>query len=108
MENLVNPLIIYDSRMPEKAITSLKNYGKLLPFLTKDITYEAIAGHSDVFFCIIDDKLIAAPNIPEPYIRKISSRCSLEIIKGKTAVGYKKENSTCYNAVVTNEWIIHH
>ena len=94
--------------MPEKAVYSLRNYGELLPFITDGITYEAIAGHPDIFFCPMDNKLIAAPNVPESYIRKISGLCSSEIIKGATPAGREKEDSTCYNAVVTGDLIIHH
>jgi hypothetical protein len=104
----MKPLIIHDARMPEKAIAALENYGELLPFITDGITCEAIAGHPDIFFCQIDNKLIVAPNVPEPYICKISELCSCEIIKGVMPAGCKKEDSTCYNAVITDEWIIHH
>ena len=104
----MKPLIIHNARMPEEAVASLSNYGELLPFMTKGLTYAAIAGHPDIFFCPIDDKLIVAPNVPETYIRKISEACSREIIKGATPTGCKKENAACYNAAITGEWIIHH
>jgi len=99
-------IIIHDSRLPSKAMTNLKKYGDCLSFYTENITQNAIAGHPDIFFCPVDEKMIVAPNIPAVYIDYLLKN-NVTFITGKTIVGNLKQNTTPYNAVVTDKYVIH-
>ncbi len=99
-------LIIHDARMPEPIIQTLRLSGQCIAFISKQITYEAIAGHPDIFFCQTEDALIVAPNTPQHYIQKLKAY-PINIIEGNTAVGKNIHEATAYNAVVTDKYIIH-
>ena len=99
-------IIVHDKRLPKEAIATLHQYGECLPFYTENRTYEKIAGHPDIFICPIGDKIIVAPNTPQEFITALLS-VGLTLEKGTTAVGEKKQNSTAYNVVVADNYIIH-
>ena len=60
-------LILLDRKMPETAKEKLATYGEIVEFASKGITYEAISGHPDIFFCPTPAGLIVAPNLPQEY-----------------------------------------
>ena len=99
-------IIIHDKRLPQEAIARLQQYGQSLPFYTENITYEEIAGHPDIFFFPLENTIIIAPNTPSQYIDFLQER-GIILIQGSTSVGAKKENLTCYNAVLSDNYIIH-
>jgi hypothetical protein len=99
-------LFIADKRLPQEAKKNLKNFGNILELYVSGVTYEAIAGHPDIFFCRAGAKLITAPNLPEEY-RGILSMNNIEILNGKTNVGKKYPLSAVYNAVVTENYLLH-
>lgn len=99
-------LIIHDARIPQEAIDKLRTFGTCLPFLTKGITYEPIAGHPDIFICPVEKDLVIAPNLPSTY-KEYLQTSGHSILEGKTAVGKEKENSTQYNVVVTDKYVVH-
>lgn len=99
-------LIIIDKRIPEPAKQRLKKYGRLLELETKGITYQAISGHPDIFFTLMEKKLIVAPNIPDNYLRELK-KSNVDFEMGYGAVGKRYPQSAAYNAVVTDQWIVH-
>ena len=99
-------LIIIDYRIPEDAKKTLASFGELLELNTEGITYRAISGHPDIFFCKSPDKLIVAPNLPEHYVEKLTKR-SILYIKGELPVGSDYPASSRYNAVATEKYLIH-
>ena len=99
-------IIIHDKRLPKEAVATLHQYGDCVPFYSENITYEEIAGHPDIFICPMGDKIIVAPNTPQALTTRLQS-AGLTLEKGKIDVGKKKQNSTCYNVVVTDRYIIH-
>ena len=99
-------IIIHDSRLPPEAINNLQKHGERLPFFTENITQNAIAGHPDIFFCPIDEKMIVAPNIPAVYMDFLHKH-KVDFIAGKTIVGNRKQNTMPYNAVITDKYVIH-
>jgi hypothetical protein len=99
-------LFIADKRIPEEALHNLKTYGDVLELYVPGVTYEAIAGHPDIFFCKVGSKLISAPNLPGKYIDTLSKN-KIDFIIGKTNVGAKYPASAVYNAVVTGKYLIH-
>jgi hypothetical protein len=100
-------IIIHDKRLPKEAIEKLNEYGDCLPFLSENITCQEIAGHPDIFFFPTEEFTIVAPNTPQYFINYMKTK-GLPLITGTTPVGNLKENSTCYNVVMTEKYLIHH
>lgn len=99
-------LIIGDARLPAEAIKNLAAFGTFVPFATRSITYEAVAGHPDLFFCQQQQQVVVAPNVPEQYLT-ILQEYDISFIKGNLSVGKLYPQTSRYNAVVTNNLLIH-
>ncbi len=98
-------LILCDGKMPETAKVKLVAYGEIVKFATEGITYEAISGHPDIFFCPSPAGLIVAPNIPEKYF-KILNEKGIRYTIGRLPVGIQYPDSARYNTLVTKKFII--
>ena len=96
-----SPIAIIDARSPQHAFETLAKRFKAIPFLAENTTYAAIAGHPDVFISQGDTTVIA-PNTPENVRKHIPS-----FIVGTTPVGSSLQDSTPYNCVITETYIIH-
>ncbi|MCF8296239.1 MAG: hypothetical protein K9J13_01725 [Saprospiraceae bacterium] len=99
-------IIIADKKIPEEAKISLSNFGELIELSTSNITYEAISGHSDVFFCKTKNNLIVAPNLPKNYLQILKER-KIPFAFGNENVQSKYPTTALYNAVVTENYLIH-
>ncbi len=77
-----------------------------MPFETNGITYPVISNHPDVFLCYTKNQLIIAPNTPHAFKQKLIAN-GVNFIEGSTNVGNKYPNTALYNAVVTDDFIIH-
>lgn len=99
-------IIIHDKRLPEEAINKLNEYGECLSFYSEDITYQEIAGHPDIFFFPTKDLVIVAPNTPQYFINYLENK-GIILKFGNNSVGNQKENSTHYNVVMTENYIVH-
>lgn len=56
--------LLIDSRIRKEENEYLSQYFNIIKIpLSKDV-YEEISGHSDIFYCKIQDKIICAPNAP--------------------------------------------
>jgi len=95
-------LILLDRKMPETAKKKLASYGEIVEFATKDITYEAISGHPDIFFCPTPAGLIVAPNLPEEYF-SILDQNHITYLKGFLPVGKEYPETARYNSLVTDK-----
>jgi len=91
--------------MPGAAKEKLAAYGNIVEFATEGITYEAISGHPDIFFCPSPGGLIVAPNLPEEYFR-ILDQNSIHFYKGSLPVGREYPETARYNSLVTDKFII--
>lgn len=100
-------LILADSKMPDAAKCKLSAYGDILEFSTEGITYDAISGHPDIFFCPTPAGLIVAPNLPEKYF-SILQQNHIHYIVGELPVGRTYPASARYNTLVTETYIITH
>lgn len=98
--------IIANKQIPKQANKILENYGQLILLETSDITYEAISGHPDIFFCKINDHLIIAPNLPESY-KKTLQELNISYVEGEEPVGKKYPESAKYNVVTTEKYLMH-
>jgi hypothetical protein len=99
-------LIIIDDRISPEAKNKLFAYGELMELKTDGITYPAISGHPDIFFCQGPGYLIVAPNLPEQYLASLWSH-GIEFISGELPVGREYPASAHYNAVATDSFLIH-
>ena len=95
------PIAIIDARSPKHAFETLAKRFSVVPFLSENCTYAAIAGHPDVFISQGDTTIIA-PNTPENVRKHIPS-----FQVGTMPVGISLQESTPYNCVITETYIIH-
>ena len=98
--------IIADNRIPPQAKEKLSEYGEIINFSTKGITYEAISGHPDIFFCQVNNKLIVAANLPDLYKNTLPKN-SIPFIEGELHIEKKYPGTSRYNVVATNNYLIH-
>lgn len=54
--------LIIDSRIREEEYKYLNSYFNIIKLPLSDDVYEEISGHSDIFYCKINNQIIAAPN----------------------------------------------
>jgi len=99
-------LIIIDRKISQEVKEKLASYGELIELATDGITYPAISGHPDIFFCQSEDKLIVAPNLPKHYFDKLDEH-HIDYIIGEFPVGDEYPASARYNAVTTKNHLIH-
>jgi hypothetical protein len=99
-------LILADKRIPKQALVHLKKHGEALEFETSTITYQAISGHPDIFFCQTENELVVAPNLPENMKQKLV-QSAISFREGKGRVGSKYPQTAAYNCVVTEKFLIH-
>lgn len=95
------PIAIIDARSPIQALENLSKQFEVVPFFSENCTYEAVAGHPDVFISQ-GDTTVVAPNTPENILKHLP-----QFQFGKTPVGSSLQDSTPYNCVVTETYIIH-
>lgn len=98
-------VILANKNIPKQALQTLSGYGELLLFETKAITYQAISGHPDVFFCFNKDTLVSAPNVPDDFTCKLS-KLNIHLEEGYEPVGIKYPDTARYNCVVTDDFLI--
>lgn len=98
-------LILLDRKMPETAKEKLAAYGQIVEFATDGITYEAISGHPDIFFCPTPAGLIVAPNLPQEYFSILDQK-HIPYLKGSLPVGKEYPETACFNSLVTGKFII--
>jgi len=99
-------LIIIDKKLAANSKIVLSSYGELMELETEGITYPAISGHPDIFFCQAPGKLFVAPNLPQRYFDQLEEH-RIDFITGKLPVGPEYPASARYNAVATENYLIH-
>ncbi|MEN8137003.1 MAG: DUF6873 family GME fold protein [Bacteroidota bacterium] len=97
---------IIDSRAPKKAIEKLKEEFDVFEFKSSGITYEQVSGHPDIFICQDGENLIIAPNSPKELIKFLEFH-NVKYSFGEKEVGIELNNSTQYNCIATNNYLIH-
>ena len=99
-------MIIANNWIPEQAKEKLLGLGNVIFLETEGITYKAISGHPDIFFCNTKEGLIVAPNLPAKF-REELNHYPISFIEGKKPVGKDYPRTAFYNAVVTENYLIH-
>ncbi len=100
-------LILADARMPREALARLAQYGELITVASQGITYQAISGHPDIFFCQTPQGLVYAPNTPATIIDKLQQK-NIPLVKGHHRVGVKYPETARYNAFLNEHYFVHH
>ena len=98
--------IIVDKRIPFEAKIKLKKFGEVLFFETSGITYPAISGHPDIFFCKTENELVIAPNTPGKTIEQLKVS-NISFVTGKKIVGTQYPQTAYYNALITDRYLVH-
>lgn len=98
--------ILTDRRIPAAVKSHLKKYGELLFVESNDIVYPAISGHPDIFVCQTKNGLFIAPNTPGKLKDQLREK-HIRFVEGKATIGQKYPQTAPYNAVVTNQLLIH-
>ena len=89
--------LLIDSRVRKIEYEYLSRYFDVIKLPLSDDVYEEISGHSDIFYCKLQNKIICAPNAP--IIEK-------EFIGGKNLVGRTYPYDVSYNACQIGDFII--
>ena len=97
---------IVDARVPGKAKDALREEFELVDFRSKDIVYEAISGHPDVFIHQVNKKLLVATNLPKKYFNWLKDN-DLNYRVGKMKVGKKYPDTAHYNVASGDGIFIH-
>jgi hypothetical protein len=98
--------IIADKRVPFEAKIKLEKFGEVLFLETNGITYPAISGHPDIFFCKTENGLVIAPNTPNETIEQLKVS-NISFVTGKKIVGAQYPQTAYYNALITDHFLIH-
>lgn len=56
--------LLIDSRIRKEEYDYLTRYFYVIKIPLSNDVYEQISGHSDIFYCKINNKIICAPNAP--------------------------------------------
>ncbi len=99
-------MFIVDKKIPDDAKKCLRDFGDLIELETSGITYDAISGHPDIFFCPVPGGVVVAPGIPEQILDQLKSH-GVNTIPGSERPGSAYPKSAIYNALVTDQYLIH-
>ncbi len=99
-------MFIVDKKIPDEAKKCLHDFGDLIELETSGITYDAISGHPDIFFCPVPGGVVVAPGIPEQILDQLKS-FGVNIIPGSERPGSAYPKSAIFNALVTDQYLIH-
>lgn len=99
-------MIFCDERLPHPAKTRLADFGELIEIHTKNITYDAISGHPDIFCCPIGDVIVISPTLPSKYTDLLDIN-GINWLYGSRPNTFNYPDSARYNAVVTDNLLIH-
>jgi hypothetical protein len=102
----VKPLILCDKRLPSPAKVRLADFGEVIELSSENITYPAISGHPDVFCCPLGEILVVSPTLSTEYT-EIFNVNAIKWVYGAKANGFTYPDSAFYNAVVTDNLLIH-
>jgi hypothetical protein len=100
-------VIIADQRIPEQARSNLEQFGEVLFLTSSKVTYPAISCHPDIFLFKTNYRLVVAPNTPKEFLELII-QIKLPFTKGQKYIGLEYPETSHYNAVETDKYLIHH
>lgn len=100
-------LAIIDYRSSKIAIENLAKFAnEILLFKSKNITYESISCHPDIFIYQDSENFIIAPNSPVELFNFLK-KYNLKFQIGNANVGDDFKNSVLFNCVSSNDLFLH-
>lgn len=96
--------IIVSSGIPKECFTVLERKDRVIRLSTTGITYDAIAGHPDVFMAPVRNTLVVAPNLPDQIKKQIAGHAMKD---GSHPVGLHYPGSARYNAAISDKLLVH-
>lgn len=103
----MNPVFaIIDKRAPQAAKQRLAKEFVVVEFITENITYEAIAGHPDVFITQSNNCFVISPDTPKPVVDALNSK-KTKYVFGESRIGTGLNNSSQYNCIINENYIFH-
>jgi hypothetical protein len=97
---------IIDARMPGAAKDVLREEFTVVDFRSKDLVYESISGHPDVFMHQINNKLIVSTNLPKKYFNWLKDN-DINYRVGRNKLGKKYPDTAYYNVASGDGIFIH-
>jgi len=99
-------LFITDRKLPLPVKNKLKSIGKLCHINDNSLVYKSITGHPDIFMCYAAEGVVVAPAMADSIGKMLEGR-NIPLYTGRQNPGKKYPDSARYNAVVTDQFIIH-
>lgn len=99
-------MFIVDKKIPDDAKSRLRDFGDVIELETSGITYNAISGHPDIFFCRVPGGVVVSPDISDTIINQLKGS-GINLRMGRGRVGSEYPQSAIYNALVTDQYLIH-
>lgn len=100
-------LIIADSRMPLQAKQNLLQLGKVLWLEPQPNVYSSIAAHPDIYFCVINNTIVASRDIPNHW-KNTLNKANVDVVFGENTLGKSYPSTAYFNATVVENTLIHH
>ncbi len=102
-----SPIVLVDSRLPHSVINRLGKVAEPILLEPQPGVYEAISAHPDIFFCLVGGILVHSPTLNSTLLDKLVIR-GITLVTGTQTPTANYPDSAIYNAVVTNNYLIHH
>ena len=99
-------MILCNKQLPNPAKLRLADFDTLIELCTENITYAAISGHPDVFCCPVGDVVVVSPALPSKYTDLFTGN-AIKWVYGLKPNAVTYPESAIYNAVITNNLLIH-
>ncbi len=106
LDSNIRPLILADKRLPLPAKNALMQSFRLTLLPSDPGVYKSISGHPDIFMCMSNDSIVVSPGLDQLIVERIANQ-GYRIVKGFNLPGKTYPASACYNAIVTDNYLIH-
>jgi hypothetical protein len=100
-------LIIVDYRISKTAQRRLAKEGEVVLFRTKNVVYDVISGHPDIFMCPVRGRMVVSPQTADEILKKLD-QYQISFVTGTSQTGAVYPESVHYNAATTRHLLIHH
>lgn len=96
---------LVNSILPYEALENLSRFAEPVPFSTRGIVPEPLAGHVDIFCTKVDGKMVLAPNTPK-HVVEIMEKAGMDLVFGNTEVTGETETMWAYNVMVDEKFCV--
>lgn len=100
------PFIIADKKLPLPAKNALKRLGRVSLLEGDTTVYKSISRHPDIFICPGNETVVVSPRLDRHFVEGIANQ-GYKVVQGSKVPGKSYPESAVYNAVVTDNFLIH-